>query len=151
MCLSRFPARQIAVYGIFRDITARKEAEEELQRSFRQLRELTARLQRVREEERAKVAREIHDELGQALTAIKIDLIRAGEGARRRTRRAADSRTRQRRAQQRTTNSACARADAGAGQRAFARIGTTTRYAEQGDQPDDFDGCTHDILLFDDD
>jgi PAS domain S-box-containing protein len=68
------PGRQIAVYGIFRDITAQKEAEEELQRSFRQLRELTARLQSVREEERARVAREIHDELGQALTAIKLDL-----------------------------------------------------------------------------
>ncbi len=68
------PGRQIAVYGIFRDITALKQAEEELQRSFRQLRELTARLQSVREEERARVAREIHDELGQALTAIKLDL-----------------------------------------------------------------------------
>ena len=51
-----------------------RKAEEELQRSFRQLRELAARLQSVREEERAMVAREIHDELGQALTAIKIDL-----------------------------------------------------------------------------
>jgi signal transduction histidine kinase len=51
-----------------------RRAEEELQRSFRQLRELAARLQSVREEERAMVAREIHDELGQALTAIKIDL-----------------------------------------------------------------------------
>jgi signal transduction histidine kinase len=50
-----------------------RQAEEELQRSFRQLRELAARLQSVREEERAMVAREIHDELGQALTAIKID------------------------------------------------------------------------------
>jgi PAS domain S-box-containing protein len=68
------PGRQIAVYGIYRDITERKRAEEELQRSFRQLRELTARLQSVREEERARVAREIHDELGQALTAIKLDL-----------------------------------------------------------------------------
>jgi PAS domain S-box-containing protein len=60
--------------GIGEDITERKRAEEQLQRSFKQLRELTARLQSVREEERAKVAREIHDELGQALTAIKIDL-----------------------------------------------------------------------------
>ena len=60
--------------GIGEDITERKRAEEELQRSFGQLRELTARLQSVREEERARVAREIHDELGQALTAIKIDL-----------------------------------------------------------------------------
>jgi PAS domain S-box-containing protein len=60
--------------GIGEDITGRKRAEEELQGSFRQLRELAARLQSVREEERARVAREIHDELGQALTAIKIDL-----------------------------------------------------------------------------
>jgi PAS domain S-box-containing protein len=68
------PGRQIAAYGIYRDITERKRAEEQLQGSFRQLRELAARLQSVREEERARVAREIHDELGQALTAIKIDL-----------------------------------------------------------------------------
>ena len=60
--------------GIGEDITERKRAEEQLQRSLKQLRELAARLQSVREEERAKVAREIHDELGQALTAIKIDL-----------------------------------------------------------------------------
>jgi PAS domain S-box-containing protein len=68
------PGRQIALYAIYRDITARKRAEEELQRSLEQSRELTARLQRIREEERARMAREIHDELGQALTAIKIDL-----------------------------------------------------------------------------
>ena len=60
--------------GIGEDITGRKRAEEDLERSFRQLRELAARLQSVREQERARVAREIHDELGQALTAIKIDL-----------------------------------------------------------------------------
>jgi PAS domain S-box-containing protein len=57
-----------------RDITERKLAQEERQRSTEQLRALAARLQSVREEERKRVAREIHDQLGQVLTAIKIDL-----------------------------------------------------------------------------
>ncbi len=45
-----------------------------LQASHDQLRRLTARLQIVREEERERIAREIHDELGQYLTAIKMDI-----------------------------------------------------------------------------
>jgi len=49
-------------------------ARTDLQGSFEQLRALAARLEHVREEERTNVAREIHDELGQALTSIKIDL-----------------------------------------------------------------------------
>lgn len=49
-------------------------AEEQLRRSHDQLRALTARLQSVREEERARIAREVHDELGQALTGLKLDL-----------------------------------------------------------------------------
>ena len=58
---------------------------EELQSSFDQLRALAGRLQTIREEERTRVSREIHDQLGQALTAIKIDvsaLVRqpAGDG-----------------------------------------------------------------------
>jgi PAS domain S-box-containing protein len=57
-----------------RDITERKRAEEALRRSLEQLRALAARLQNIREEERKRVAREIHDQLGQALTAIKLDL-----------------------------------------------------------------------------
>jgi signal transduction histidine kinase len=45
-----------------------------LQRSLEQLRALASRLETVREEEQKRIAREIHDELGQALTAIKIEL-----------------------------------------------------------------------------
>jgi signal transduction histidine kinase len=60
--------------GIARDITERKRAEEELQRSFDRLRGLATRLQSIREEERKRVARDIHDQLGQALTALKINL-----------------------------------------------------------------------------
>jgi PAS domain S-box-containing protein len=68
------PGGQIEVYAIYRDITDRKRAEVELQHSFDQLRALAGRLQTAREEERARLAREIHDELGAALTAIKIQL-----------------------------------------------------------------------------
>ncbi len=84
--------RATELLGVSRDITERKQIEEELRmareqleqrvlertselnRSNEQLRNLAAHLQHVREEERAKIAREIHDELGQALTAQKMDL-----------------------------------------------------------------------------
>jgi len=62
-----------SILGISRDITKRKKAEEELRNSQKELRALSARLQSVREEERAKIAREIHDDLGQALTGLKMD------------------------------------------------------------------------------
>ncbi|TGL58437.1 GAF domain-containing sensor histidine kinase [Leptospira sarikeiensis] len=52
----------------------RKNAENHLKNSGEQLRALSARLQEVREEERLLIAREIHDELGQLLTVLKIDL-----------------------------------------------------------------------------
>ena len=56
------------------DVTERKRAEAASRRSRRELRALAARLQTVREQEREHIAREIHDELGQALTALKLDL-----------------------------------------------------------------------------
>ncbi len=56
------------------DITERKQTEERLRASRKQLRSLSAHLESVREEERKNMAREIHDELGQTLTALKIDL-----------------------------------------------------------------------------
>jgi signal transduction histidine kinase/tetratricopeptide (TPR) repeat protein len=49
-------------------------AEDELERSREELRNLTRHLQSVREEERTHIAREMHDELGQKLTGLKMDL-----------------------------------------------------------------------------
>jgi len=59
--------------GIAEDITDRKRAEEEIRHTQEQMRAFASRLQVVREEERTRIAREIHDELGGALTGIKID------------------------------------------------------------------------------
>ncbi|CEJ12532.1 Signal transduction histidine-protein kinase/phosphatase DegS [bacterium YEK0313] len=66
--------RIIGTVGISRDISERKMAEGELIRSRAQLRELTNYLQSIREEERARISRELHDELGQTLTALKMEL-----------------------------------------------------------------------------
>ena len=64
---------QVLVLGIARDITERKRAEEQLLESREQLRALAGRLQTVREEERARLAREIHDVLAQELTLLELD------------------------------------------------------------------------------
>ena len=59
---------------ILRDITVRKRSEDELKRSQMELRELSAHVLEAREEEKMRIARELHDELGQLLTALKMDL-----------------------------------------------------------------------------
>ena len=66
--------KPVRVVGGLTDVSERRHAEEALENSRRQLRALTAKVQTGREEERANVAREIHDELGQILTALKINL-----------------------------------------------------------------------------
>lgn len=59
---------------ILRDVTARREAQAALERSYRELRELSAAMNEVREAERTRIARELHDELAQWLTALKMDV-----------------------------------------------------------------------------
>ena len=59
---------------VYTDISSRKQAEEENLKTTEQLRQLTYRLQNIREDERTRIAREIHDELGQQLTGLKMDI-----------------------------------------------------------------------------
>jgi PAS domain S-box-containing protein len=59
---------------IVRDVTRRREFEDRLRRQQAELRELSARVLEAREEEKALLARELHDELGQLLTTLKLDL-----------------------------------------------------------------------------
>lgn len=62
------------IVAVFDDITDRHQAEEEILKSRQALEHLNKRLNAIREEERAFISRELHDQLGQALTAMKIDL-----------------------------------------------------------------------------
>jgi PAS domain S-box-containing protein len=59
---------------ILRDTTLRKQYEDALKRQQQELRELSARVLEAREEEKTRIARELHDELGQLLTAVKMDI-----------------------------------------------------------------------------
>ena len=66
--------RIIRYEGLVQDISERKRVEQQLLASREQLRTLAARLRSVRENERARIAREIHDEMGHAFTDLKLDL-----------------------------------------------------------------------------
>ncbi|HQM46548.1 MAG: PAS domain S-box protein [Syntrophaceae bacterium] len=66
--------REKRIVVTYEDITAEKKAQEDLKRSREELRNLSIHLQSVREEESTRVARKIHDELGQSLTALQMDL-----------------------------------------------------------------------------
>jgi PAS domain S-box-containing protein len=60
--------------SFIQDITERKKSEEKIKQSHEQLRQLASHLQDVREEEQKRIAREVHDELGQQITGLKMDV-----------------------------------------------------------------------------
>ena len=69
-----FGEKLTGIQFVGRDITTRKNAEAALHKSHEQLRNLSKHLEAAREQERTAIAREVHDDLGQLLTAIKFDL-----------------------------------------------------------------------------
>jgi len=68
--------KAVQLLGTLQDITERRQSELQLRRSHEELRRLADHIQSTRESERASIAREIHDEMAQSLTAQKIDLVR---------------------------------------------------------------------------
>jgi PAS domain S-box-containing protein len=79
-CLSTATIRRaddgtiLGYQGIIRDITDRKKAEEALQESEKQLRYLSSQLLSAQESERKRIARELHDGIGQSMSAIKFSV-----------------------------------------------------------------------------
>jgi len=71
-CLIEYHGKP-AVLAVMRDVTERRRIEESLRHNEAQLRELARHVESVREEEQARMARQIHDEVGQALTALRFD------------------------------------------------------------------------------
>ncbi|HEX5339171.1 MAG TPA: PAS domain S-box protein, partial [Gallionella sp.] len=70
----RLPDGATEWHGIMLDISARKQAELELEESRTQLRGLLARYEAAREEERKRIARDVHDDLGQILTGLQLNV-----------------------------------------------------------------------------
>jgi PAS domain S-box-containing protein len=67
-------AGERAIQEVLRDVTERHLARSELERSHAELRQLSAALETAQEEERKRIARELHDELGQNLTVLKMEI-----------------------------------------------------------------------------
>jgi PAS domain S-box-containing protein len=65
---------QLQLTAVLRDVTVNRIAEKELRQANQQLRELSSSLQMVREKERTRISRELHDDLGQQLTGLKLSL-----------------------------------------------------------------------------
>ncbi len=66
----------VSLLGTLQDVTQRRKADAQIRRSREELRQLADHLQSARESERISIAREIHDEMAQSLTAQKIDMVR---------------------------------------------------------------------------
>ncbi len=66
--------RITAVAGVVRDVTRRVKAEEVLKASREEIRQLSARILNAYEEERSRLSRDLHDEVGQVMSAVKLDL-----------------------------------------------------------------------------
>lgn len=74
--------RKLSIEGIIRDVTERVETEKRLRDSREMINNLSIKLLHAYEQERARLARELHDEVGQALTAAKLDLQMLGSAIR---------------------------------------------------------------------
>src|SRR5882762_7327572 len=72
--LSRLVPAVLRALGEKRERLERRKTEEKLRKSHEQLRALSVYLQHIREDERIRISRQVHDELGQSLTGLKMDL-----------------------------------------------------------------------------
>jgi two-component system, NarL family, sensor histidine kinase UhpB len=72
-------SRAVRAVGALIDLTEQKRAEVEIAAAYERLRDLTVRMEHTKEEERKRIARELHDEFAQMLTGLKLDLAALGK------------------------------------------------------------------------